>query len=131
MTSKAFGKSSRLLNASDFQKVFDNPPFRASHKHFLILARHNGLAHSRVGLVIAKKNIRLAVNRNLIKRLIRESFRASQQNLGGIDAIVLARRGMDALENPFLRQQLDKQWLKLGRKASIKEETIKEGSAEP
>jgi len=118
VSSQAFGKSLRLLNASDFQAVFDDPPFRASHKHFLILARHNNLSHSRMGLVIAKKNIRLAVNRNLIKRLIRESFRTEQQNLVGFDAIVLARRGMDGLENADLSAQLGKQWQRIARKAS-------------
>ena len=71
-----------------------------------------------MGLVIAKKNIRLAVNRNLIKRLIRESFRTEQQNLSGFDAIVLARRGMDGLENADLSAQLLKQWQRIARKAS-------------
>ena len=120
MTSQAFGKNLRLLNASDFQAVFDDPPFRASHKHFLILARPNNLPYSRVGLVIAKKNIRLAVKRNLVKRMIRESFRTRQQNLGGIDAIVLARRGMDQLEKIEIRTQLDKQWQRIAKKALIK-----------
>jgi len=120
VTSQAFGKSLRLLNASDFQAVFDDPPFRASHKHFLILARPNKLSYSRIGLVIAKKNIRLAVKRNLVKRLIRESFRTRQQNLGGIDAIVLARRGMDQLEKTEIRTQLDKQWQRIAKKALSK-----------
>lgn len=117
MSSQAFGKNLRLLSSSDFQVVFDDPSLRASHKHFLILARPNGLDYPRLGLVIAKKNIRLAVNRNRMKRLIRESFRQRQQNLAGIDAIVLARRGMDELENSELSAQIEKQWQRIIRKA--------------
>ena len=114
---QAFGKSLRLLNSSDFQSVFDDAPFRASHQHFLVLARANQLDRPRLGLVIAKKHVRLAVQRNRIKRLIRESFRQQQQTLAGIDVIVLARKGMDELTNPVITKQLNQQWQRVLRKA--------------
>lgn len=114
---QAFGKSLRLLHSSDFQSVFDDAPFRASHQYFLVLARSNQLGRPRLGLVIAKKHIRLAVQRNRIKRLIRESFRQQQQSLTGIDVIVLARKGMDELSNAVISKQLDQQWQRVLRKA--------------
>lgn len=114
---QAFGKPLRLLNSSDFQSVFADAPFRASHQHFLVLARANQLARPRLGLVIAKKHIRLSVQRNRIKRLIRESFRKQQQSLAGIDVIVLARKGMDDLPNVIIAKQLDQQWQRVVRKA--------------
>lgn len=115
---QAFGKSLRLLSSSDFQSVFDGAAARISHQHFLILARANQLDHPRLGLVIAKKHIRLAVARNRIKRLIRESFRQQQQSLAGIDVIVLARKGMDDLTNPVIAKQLQQQWQRVIRKLS-------------
>jgi ribonuclease P protein component len=114
--SSAFKKSSRLLNSNDFQTVFNAAPIRASHQHFLLLARQNQLSSTRLGLVIAKKNIRLAVDRNRMKRLIRETFRVKQQLLVGLDVIVLARNGMNNLSNAQLIEQLDLQWLRLIRK---------------
>lgn len=114
---QAFGKPLRLLNSSDFQSVFDDAPFRASHQHFLLLARANQLDRPRLGLVIAKKHIRLSVQRNRIKRLIRESFRQQQQSLAGIDVIVLARKGMDELPNAEITKQLNQQWQRVLRKA--------------
>lgn len=42
--------------------------------------------------MVAKRNIRLAVNRNRIKRLIRETFRQQQRKLGGLDFVVVVRR---------------------------------------
>jgi ribonuclease P protein component len=113
---QAFKKSSRLLNASDFQAVFDDAPLRTSHQHFLLLARLNSLGHSRLGLVIAKKHIRLSVQRNRVKRLIRETFRVKQQQISGIDVIVLARKGMDQLSNASIIEHLDLQWQRLIRK---------------
>ncbi len=114
---EAFTKSLRLLNSSDFQTVFDDAPLRASHQVFLFLARLNNLSHPRLGLVIAKKHIRRAVDRNRVKRLIRETFRVKQQQLKGIDVIVLSRKGMNDLANAALVEQLNLQWQRLLRRA--------------
>lgn len=101
MTDLSFGKSSRLLNASDYQAVFDGAELKVSKQQVLYLARLNGKSHSRLGLVIAKKNIRLAVQRNRIKRILRECFRTQQGDIG-VDIVVLARRGLDEMDNPSL-----------------------------
>ncbi len=118
MPSKAFSKSFRLLNASDYQSVFNDAPFRASHQHLLILSRSNQTQTPRLGLVIAKKHIRLAVQRNRIKRILRETFRQNQQQLGGIDAVVLARAGLDKLDNQQLHKLFNKQWGRIIKKAN-------------
>ena len=113
---QSFPKSMRLLNSNDFQSVFDDAPLRTSHQHFLFLARQNQLDRPRLGLVIAKKHIRHAVDRNRMKRLIRETFRVKQQQLAGIDVIVLARKGMNDATNAVLLDQLNGQWQRLIRK---------------
>jgi ribonuclease P protein component len=117
VTTFAFGKNRRLLNSSDFSRVFNEAPYRASHPNFLILARPSATGEPRLGLVIAKKNVRLAVNRNRLKRAIRESFRLQQHKLPAIDAIVLARRGADTLPPSDLQQVLDGLWKRVAKKA--------------
>ena len=47
--------------------------------------------YPRLGLVISKKNCRRAVNRNRIKRLIREQFRLKQNFLSNMDVVVLLK----------------------------------------
>jgi len=116
-TSKAFTKAHRLLNSSDFQPIFNDAPFRASHKYFLILARPGATDNSRIGLVIAKKNIRLAVDRNRIKRLARECFRHLAFDNVSIDAVFLTRRGLGELDNHEFSQQLQQQWQRVIKKA--------------
>jgi ribonuclease P protein component len=111
-----FCKSQRLLNSAEFQNVFSDPPLRASHQNCLILAKPNQLGFNRLGLVIAKKHIRLAVQRNRVKRLIRESFRHLPSNQQGIDAIVLARRGLGELDNPAINKIVNQQWLRIQKK---------------
>ena len=113
-----FGKSRRLLTAADYGLVFDKAEARASHRNLLLLARRNqGTAH-RLGLVIAKKNVRLAVERNRIKRLAREFFRTQDDGAPTLDVVLLARRGIDQLDNADLSSILQQQWQKLTRHAS-------------
>ncbi len=118
MSSNSFSKHHRLLNAGDFQAVFNDAPYRASHPNLLILARPGQGDHARLGLVIAKKHIRKAVQRNRIKRLVREYVRLHQAQLGSIDAVFLARRGLDDLENDELQRLLHKQWSRVAKKAA-------------
>lgn len=80
-----------------------------------MLARPNDLNEARLGLIVAKKNVRLAVKRNRIKRVVRESFRLNQQNLETLDIIFLARRGLDKLEPAVQHKVLLDSWRKLSR----------------
>jgi ribonuclease P protein component len=108
-----FTRDRRLLQAADYRRVFDRVDKRASHKYLLMLASANKLGHHRLGLVVAKKNVRLAVQRNRVKRLARESFRQLPPNPEGLDIVLLARRGIDQLDNAALSTILRQQWQKL------------------
>jgi len=111
-----FGKEQRLLTAQDYRKVFEQADAKASHKHLLLLASRNQLTNHRLGLVIAKKHVRLAVNRNRIKRIAREVARTSPQSSPHMDVILLARPGMDRIDNLELSAILRQQWQKLSEK---------------
>lgn len=113
-----FSKAKRLLNAKDYSRVFDESDARASHKHVLLLAKVTDEPGHRLGLVIAKKNVRLAVQRNRIKRLAREFFRTLPHTEPPMDVVLLARRGMGQLDNAELSTILQQQWQKLVRHTS-------------
>ena len=83
-----------------------------------MLARFNQQPQSRLGLVIAKKHVKLAVTRNRIKRQIRESFRLQADTLPNLDIVVLARQGCGDLDNPNFNRVLEKQWKRLIRRAA-------------
>ena len=114
----SFSKAKRLLNASDYSRVFDGAEARASHKHLLLLARTNDKPGHRLGLVVAKKNARLAVQRNRIKRVAREFFRTLPDTGVPLDVVLLTRKGIDQLDNAELSSILRQQWQKLERHAS-------------
>lgn len=109
----SFPRRSRLLNARSYKNVFNEPTQRKSDQHTVMLAKANDLGCARLGLVISKKNVRLAVDRNQVKRIIRESFRCNQANLDGLDVVVIAKHGIGLVTKAALRKQLDKLWSRL------------------
>lgn len=73
-------------------------------------------------MVVAKKKTRLAVARNRIKRVIRESFRHNKVTLSGIDFVVLSRMGADDVDNQILFDSLERHWDRLRKVASEKDD---------
>lgn len=110
-----FPKSHRLLRPGDYGKVFDDVQLKVPHRNFLILATPNNLGHARVGLIFAKKNLKLSVQRNRIKRQVRETFR-HQLGLPGMDVIVLGRQGLADLDNQTISKYLNGLWQRLEKK---------------
>ena len=94
-----FPKSCRLLDSKAFEHVFNKPDFRVSNKYFLILGCWTENKNARLGVIVAKKNIARATQRNRIKRLIREAFRTRKSTLLVADLVVLARKELQFLEN--------------------------------
>jgi len=120
MTDFDFSRQRRLLNAGDYRRVFDQAEFKVSDQHLLILARPSLHSHSRLGLVIAKKGIKLAVQRNRVKRVVRDSFRTlctqSNEFSTPLDLVILSRKGLDELDNITLHRLITKQWTRLRKK---------------
>ena len=111
-----FSRSKRLLNGREFQTVFDGSRYKVGHSHLLLLATPNSLDHPRLGLVVAKKNVRFAVGRNRIKRAARECFRLNQHQLGGIDIVCLSRRGIADLDSAQLNKLMADSFRRLIKK---------------
>lgn len=114
MVAESFGFPDRLRlgKPADYKKVFAKP-VKSTDNFFTLLAIKNNIDHPRLGMAIAKKIIRKAVTRNLIKRAVRENFRLQQYQLINIDIVVLARRDAVNASPAVLKQSLDKHWLKL------------------
>jgi ribonuclease P protein component len=79
-----------LTETDDFSSVFS---FGKAIKsaHFLLHYRPRGGKQTdgaRLGLIIAKRHLRRAIDRNLVKRLVREAFRIRHSELPSRDLIV-------------------------------------------
>ena len=115
-------KHAKLLKAVDYNHVFDKP-VRSSDRYFTVLARPNKLLHARLGLVFTKKRVKLAVARNRLKRISRESFRISLLDQAGenklnADYIVLAGALCTTASNQQLFHSLENHWQQLKKKCA-------------
>lgn len=85
-----------------------------------MLYRDNDQAEPRLGLAVSKKHSRLAVSRNRIKRIVRESFRQHRSELKGLDIVVLNQAGTDKASNRALFDSLRNHWRRTGGQAGTK-----------
>ncbi|MCW9046446.1 MAG: ribonuclease P protein component [Gammaproteobacteria bacterium] len=120
---ECFSTQFRLLKPDEYSRVFKNP-VRSSDRYLTILAvmRENSVSQDsglvlnpRLGLAISKKNAKRAVDRNRIKRLIRESFRQNLQMLPSVDLVIMAKPVTKHAENQQIFQSLLQHWNKLAK----------------
>ena len=114
VASFTFGASHRLLSKRDFSRVFTNTHFRTNKGPFRLIALKNEIGRTRIGIVISKRIVARSVDRNRVKRIIRESFRHALPYLPrSIDVIVLLRsfpRTQNQNATSMLFHALDSLW---------------------
>jgi ribonuclease P protein component len=107
-------KNHRLHNAKEFSSVIR---FRCAESSELlqVFAKPNNLLHSRLGLIVAGKVERLAVKRNLVKRILRTVFSEQQKNFVGLDLVVRLRRSVTREESSRMKGEYRTLLIKLQR----------------
>lgn len=80
-------RDARLIDKNDFDRVFaDNQ--RARTDYVMVMARPNQVGYPRLGMVITKRLLARAIDRNRVKRCVRESFRLVLPELPACDFVV-------------------------------------------
>ena len=102
----------RIRRPAEFKHVYAVGK-RLGNEFFTVSAQANGLRCPRLGMSIAARILRRAVDRNRLRRLIRESFRVHQLTLPPLDIVIGARAGVLTADNARLRSALEKLWLKI------------------
>jgi len=86
---KTFARRYRLTKTDEFSSVFG---FRKAIRGKLLMLhyqpRPDGLNDARLGVVVGKKLLKKAVDRNRIKRIVREQFRRERPSLPACDLII-------------------------------------------
>ena len=103
------GLKHSIPSSEGFAEIFSSPDKKHSTENLLVLSKENTLEHSRVGVAIRKKDIRLSVNRNRIKRKIKGSFRAKVLELQKKDYVVLVKGKLSDKEKN-LTEELEGLW---------------------
>ncbi len=112
MSSADLPRDARLRRPADFAALRINSG-RAGGRCFHLRYRANELGHARLGLAISKRVSKRAVERNRIKRLLRESFRRVRHQLPAVDLMVMAREQASGVPGAELLAEIGGLWSKL------------------
>jgi ribonuclease P protein component len=75
-----------------------------------VWVKANGLGYPRIGSTFSRRYFPRAVDRNRLKRLLRESIRHNAQLLKGLDLIVSGYESLSSLDNGEVRQLFERLW---------------------
>ena len=105
----SFTHQERLHTASQYQRVF-NRADKSCSESFIMLFRENNAGFPRTGVVVAKRKAKRAVDRNLIKRIVRDSFRLNKKKLPSYDFIVILKSPIIKIRRDKLRKEITNLW---------------------
>lgn len=88
--SAKFTAAHRFLRENGFDHVVRAESI--SDRHFKVFFVRNGKKNARFGMIVGKKTLALATDRNRMKRVLREAFRRHSIKLCGLDLVVMLRR---------------------------------------
>lgn len=116
-TRRRLPRTARLLRPGDFAALRAAAK-RASSRHFKAEYHSSPSESVRLGMAVSRRVSKRAVERNRIRRVIREYFRLTRQLLPPLDLLVIARQSAADQTNATLRADLQLLWQKL---AALKE----------
>jgi ribonuclease P protein component len=100
-----FGKEERICRRADFQRIYREGA-KYQSRYFRASVCPNGLPCRRLGITVGK-NVGSAVQRNRLKRLIREFFRLNKEGLpSSSDLVITAKEGAAKLNFWRLSEEL-------------------------
>ena len=85
---------------------------QASGKIFNLHFKKNNYPTARLGVILSKKAVNLAVLRNKIRRKLREEFKKDIKELGSYDILIVITRKTETEKNK-LANNLIREWKKL------------------
>ncbi len=109
----------RLKKPEEYRRVFSGNPVKIQSKALTLLALPNVLEQPRLGITVSKKHVPLSIQRNRLKRLVRESFRAHQNELAPLDVVIMARSNIAELSNQEIIKHLNEHMNALVKKCEI------------
>ena len=104
VTQPRLPRLARLRGSAHFTGAFAE---RRQGRFFIVLTRYNpGGRAARLGIVVGRRTVPMAVTRSAMKRMVREVFRHLRTNLGSTDFVVRVRRPAFGEENSQARDEL-------------------------
>ena len=112
MLSFSLPKEAKLIKTDDFSSVF-NLRKRIATPYLVMRYKPNELNRPRLGLIVAKKTAKLAVERNYMRRVLRELFRLNQHDLPAVDLVIQVQKIFEKAQFDVIKQEFAQLTVKL------------------
>ena len=104
-SNQRFPRERRLTSAKGFSTVLKQAQFRKRLGPLRFMCRKNQMHIPRLGLIVGKRVVAKAAERNRVKRVIRNHFRCHQDQVCGYDVVVQVMQDVGSVR---LRELLTK-----------------------
>lgn len=104
MPTLRFTKKAKLIKTDEFSSVF-NFRKRISAKYLAVHYQPNATGHARLGLVVGKKVAKRAVDRNYMRRVLREFFRIQQHEINHVDLVIRVQKKFEKEDFVQVKQE--------------------------
>ena len=108
----------RLRHKPEFDAAYARGR-RFGNGYFAVTVISNDKSGPRLGLAVGLRVARTSVERNRIRRVIRESFRLNQHALPAVDIVVSARPKAHQAPAPQLRESLEILWKQVSERCAL------------
>jgi ribonuclease P protein component len=106
----------KLHTAAEFERARRGRD-RLTDDFFVVQCVKNEKREARLGMAVGARAAGNAVNRNRLRRLIRESFRMHRQEMPAVDVLVTARAAAAKAANRAVFESLARHWAAIGQRA--------------
>ena len=106
LENKGYPPELRLKTQTELRHVLEKR-LRLFSRFYTISYSPNAKSHARIGFAISKRQIKKAHDRNRIRRIAKEAFRLRQDEIFGLDLVIMASHQALGVENEELRRCID------------------------
>jgi len=84
----------KVPSSPGFSGILSKPDFKFNKGSYLVFGKENSVKTPRLGISIKKRHYRLATQRNMLKRKVKNSFMYFIEDLPSIDFVVMVGPGV-------------------------------------
>ena len=105
-------RSARIQKSAEYRRILSTNQ-KGRTRYFRYCLAPGACSGSRIGITVSRRVSGSSVQRNRIKRQVREFFRNNRVIIGGYDLVVTGVPGAASRSNRELREDLKRLWEKL------------------
>ena len=94
----------KVPSSPGFSSILSKPDFKFNKGSYLVFCKENSVKNPRLGVSIKKRDYKLATQRNMLKRKVKNSFMGFIADLPSVDFVVLVGPGVQPNDKKTLSE---------------------------